>query len=155
YIRRLPTAADRERYQTVYARTPGAVAAPTAGLHLTPEVLAGIGAAGAAVAFLTLHVGPGTFLPIRGDDLDGHAMAAERIDIPAATVAAIAAARARDARVIAVGTTTVRALESASAEGEVHAGPGTAALFIRPGHRFRVVDVLLTNFHLPRSTLLA
>jgi len=155
YIRRVPTAADRERYQTVYARTPGAVAAPTAGLHLTPEVLAGITAAGAAVTFLTLHVGPGTFLPIRGDDLDGHVMAAERIDIPAATVAAVAAARGRGARVIAVGTTTVRALESAAAEGELRAGPGTAALFIRPGHRFRVVDALLTNFHLPRSTLLA
>ncbi len=155
YVRRAPTAADRERYQTVYARAPGAVAAPTAGLHLTRELLGAIAAAGVRVATLTLHVGPGTFLPIRSDDLEQHVMAPEPSDIPPPTVEAIGAARAEGGRVIAVGTTTVRALESASADGALHAGPGAAALFIRPGHRFRVVDGLLTNFHLPRSTLLA
>ena len=155
YVRRAPTPADRERYQTVYARVPGAVAAPTAGLHLSAELLAAIAAAGVRVATLTLHVGPGTFLPIRTDDLDQHVMAPEPSDIPPATVEAIGAARARGGRVVAVGTTTVRALESAWAEGAVRAGPGAAALFIRPGHRFRVADALLTNFHLPRSTLLA
>jgi S-adenosylmethionine:tRNA ribosyltransferase-isomerase len=155
YVRRAPTPADRERYQTVYARVPGAVAAPTAGLHLTPELLAAIAAAGVRLAPLTLHVGPGTFLPIRTDDLDHHVMAPEPSDIPPATVEAIGAACARGGRVVAVGTTTVRALESAWADGTVRAGPGAAALFIRPGHRFRVVDALLTNFHLPRSTLLA
>jgi len=155
YVRRAPTAADRERYQTVYARAPGAVAAPTAGLHLTRELLGAIAAAGVRVATLTLHVGPGTFLPVRSNDLEQHVMAPEPSDIPPPTVEAIGAARAEGGRVIAVGTTTVRALESASADGALHAGPGAAALFIRPGHRFRVVDGLLTNFHLPRSTLLA
>ena len=155
YVRRAPTAADRERYQTVYARAPGAVAAPTAGLHLTRELLGAIAAAGVRVATLTLHVGPGTFLPIRSDDLEQHVMAPEPSDIPPSTVEAIGAARAAGGRVVAVGTTTVRALESASADGALHAGPGAAALFIRPGHSFRVVDGLLTNFHLPRSTLLA
>src|SRR5437773_6554219 len=155
YVRRAPTPADRERYQTVYARAPGAVAAPTAGLHLTRELLGAIAAAGARVATLTLHVGPGTFLPIRTADLDQHVMVPERFEIPPPTVEAIAAARTAGGRVVAVGTTTVRALESAGADGALHAGPGAAALFIRPGHRFRVVDALLTNFHLPRSTLLA
>jgi S-adenosylmethionine:tRNA ribosyltransferase-isomerase len=155
YIRRAPTPADRERYQTVYARAPGAVAAPTAGLHLTPDLLAAIAAAGVRVATLTLHVGPATFLPIRTDDLERHVMGPERTDIPPATVEAVATARAGGGRVIAVGTTTVRALEAAAADGGLGAGPGAAALFIRPGHRFRVVDGLLTNFHLPRSTLLA
>ncbi len=139
YVRRAPTPADRERYRTVYARVPGAVAAPTAGLHLSAELLAAIAAAGVRVATLTLHGGPGP----------------EPSDIPPATVETIGAARARGGRVVAVGTTTVRALESAWADGAVRAGPGAAALFIRPGHCFRVVDALLTNFHLPRSTLLA
>jgi S-adenosylmethionine:tRNA ribosyltransferase-isomerase len=155
YIRRPPTRADRARYQTVYARVPGAVAAPTAGLHLTPELLGAIAAAGVRVATLTLHVGPATFLPIRTDDLERHVMAPESCDIPPPTVEAIGAARARGGRVVAVGTTTVRALESGWADGALRAGPGAATLFIRPGHRFRVVDGLLTNFHLPRSTLLA
>ena len=155
YVRRAPTPADRERYQTVYARAPGAVAAPTAGLHLTRELLGAIAAAGVRVATLTLHVGPGTFLPIRTADLDRHVMVPERFEIPPPTVEAIAAARTAGGRVVAVGTTTVRALESAGADGALHAGPGAAALFIRPGHRFRLVDALLTNFHLPRSTLLA
>jgi S-adenosylmethionine:tRNA ribosyltransferase-isomerase len=157
YIRRPdgPTASDRERYQTVFARTPGAVAAPTAGLHFTPALLDGLAAAGIEIATLTLHVGPGTFLPIRTDDLDTFAMAGERFVLPAATVARIAAARADGRRVVAVGTTTVRALESAAAAGTLAAGAGEATLFLRPGHRFRVVDALLTNFHLPRSPLLA
>jgi S-adenosylmethionine:tRNA ribosyltransferase-isomerase len=157
YIRRPcgPTAADRDRYQTVYARVPGAIAAPTAGLHLTPALLDEARAAGVRVTSLTLHVGPGTFLPIRSDDLAAHAMEAEPYDLPPATVEEIAAARARGDRVVAVGTTTVRALESAAAGGVLRAGPGMAGLFIQPGHRFRVVDALLTNFHLPRSSLLA
>lgn len=146
---------DRERYQTVYARVPGAVAAPTAGLHLTAPLLDAVAAAGIAVAPLTLHVGPGTFLPIRTDDLGAHTMLAEPYEIPPATVDAIGAACAKDGRVVAVGTTTVRALESATRGGTLTAGPGEATLFIRPGHAFRAVDVLLTNFHLPRSTLLA
>jgi S-adenosylmethionine:tRNA ribosyltransferase-isomerase len=157
YIRRPdgPTAADRERYQTCYARVPGAVAAPTAGLHLTPALLDALATAGIGLARLTLHVGPGTFMPIRDDDLDHHAMLAEPYELPAQTVDAIAATRAAGGRVVAVGTTTVRALESAAARGPIGPGPGDARLFIRPGHAFRVVDALLTNFHLPRSTLLA
>jgi S-adenosylmethionine:tRNA ribosyltransferase-isomerase len=157
YIRRStgPSAVDRERYQTVYAREPGAVAAPTAGLHLTPALLAALEARGVAVASVTLHVGPGTFMPVRSDDLAEHVMAPERCAIPAATAAAIAAARAEGRRVVAVGTTTVRALESAAHAGGVRPGNGEAALFIQPGHRFAAVDALLTNFHLPRSTLLA
>ena len=157
YIRRPagPSPADRERYQTVYARVPGAVAAPTAGLHLTPALLDAVRAAGIAVASCTLHVGPGTFLPIRAEMLDGHEMASERYDLPVATVDAIARTRSAGGRVVAVGTTTVRALESAAASDALRPGGGEAHLFIRPGHRFRVVDALLTNFHLPRSTLLA
>ncbi len=157
YIRRPdgPTAADRDRYQTVYARVPGAVAAPTAGLHLTPELLARLAAAGIDTIALTLHVGPGTFTPIRGEELDGFTMAPECYLLPAATAERIREARAAGRRVVAVGTTTVRALESAAAAGALSAGAGEARLFIRPGHGFRVVDALLTNFHLPRSPLLA
>ncbi|HZP43451.1 MAG TPA: tRNA preQ1(34) S-adenosylmethionine ribosyltransferase-isomerase QueA [Candidatus Binatia bacterium] len=150
-----PSRADRERYQTVYARVPGAVAAPTAGLHLTEPLLEALGAAGVALARLTLHVGPGTFLPIRTDDLDAHTMLPEPYEIPPGTVDAVAAARGRGGRVVAVGTTTVRALESATRDGRLVAGQGEATLFIRPGYAFRAVDVLLTNFHLPQSTLLA
>jgi S-adenosylmethionine:tRNA ribosyltransferase-isomerase len=157
YIRRPagPTLSDRERYQTIYARSPGAVAAPTAGLHLTRDLLDACGARGIEIATLTLHVGPGTFMPIRSDDLDAHMMAAEHYELPEATAGRVRAARREGRRVVAVGTTTVRALEAAAAAGEVRAGPGEASLFIRPGHRFRVVDGLLTNFHLPRSPLLA
>jgi len=157
YVRRSagPTSADRERYQTTYARHPGAVAAPTAGLHLTPPLLDALRVAGVEVLALTLHVGPGTFLPIRGDDLEMYAMPSEAYDLPASTAERIAAARGDGRRIVAVGTTTVRALESAAADGTLRAGAGEAALFIRPGHRFRVVDALLTNFHLPRSPLLA
>jgi S-adenosylmethionine:tRNA ribosyltransferase-isomerase len=145
YLGREETPADRERYQTVYARSPGAVAAPTAGLHFTERVLAELDTRGIRRATLTLHVGPGTFLPVRGEDLSRHRMHAERYEIPGATAAAV-----RDAaRVIAVGTTSLRALEASGGA----AGPGSTALFITPGHEFRVVDALLTNFHLPRSTL--
>lgn len=159
YIERRPgdprAAVDRERYQTVYARTPGAIAAPTAGLHFTPELLDALAASGVRRAPVTLHVGPGTFLPIRSDDLAAHRMHAEAFDVPTATAEAIAATRASGGRVIAVGTTTVRAIESAADEaGDVRPGPGRTALFIAPGFRFRVIDALLTNFHLPRSTLI-
>jgi len=150
-----PTAADRDRYQTVYARAPGAVAAPTAGLHFTPVLLAALADAGIETRMLTLHVGPGTFQPIRSDTLEAHVMAPERYVIPAETAHRVNGARAAGRRIVAVGTTTVRALEAAGAEGRLRAGPGEAALFIRPGHRFRIVDALLTNFHLPRSPLLA
>jgi S-adenosylmethionine:tRNA ribosyltransferase-isomerase len=157
YIRRPggPTPADRERYQTTFARVPGAVAAPTAGLHFTPELLAAARAAGIDHVALTLHVGPGTFLPIRTGDLTTHHMAPERYALPEATVARIATVRSAGGRIVAVGTTTVRALESAAADGTLRAGAGWATLFIRPGYRFRVVDALLTNFHLPRTPLLA
>jgi S-adenosylmethionine:tRNA ribosyltransferase-isomerase len=150
-----PTAADRERYQTVYARVPGAVAAPTAGLHLTAALLETVAAAGVEVRAVTLHVGPGTFLPLRTDDLDAHRVLPERYEVPAATAAAVRVARAEGRRVVAVGTTTVRALESAAAAGASAGGAGEATLFIRPGFAFRAVDALLTNFHLPHSTLLA
>jgi S-adenosylmethionine:tRNA ribosyltransferase-isomerase len=150
-----PTAADRERYQTTFARVPGAVAAPTAGLHFTPALLATLRDGGVDHVALTLHVGPGTFLPIRGGDLASHEMAPERFVLPPETVERITAAHRAGGRVVAVGTTTVRALESAATCGSLRAGAGEAALFIRPGHRFRVVDALLTNFHLPRTPLLA
>lgn len=139
--------ADQERYQTVYASSPGSVAAPTAGLHLTPTVLDGCRAAGASVVTVDLAVGLGTFRPLGAGALDDHVMHSERYRVPAATLAACRDAR----RVVAVGTTAVRALESAAATGELE---GRTDLFIRPGFPFRVVDVLLTNFHLPRSTLL-
>jgi len=156
YIRRPdgPTAIDRTRYQTIFARRPGAVAAPTAGLHFTPELLAALASRGVAHAFVTLHVGPGTFLPVRGADLDTYRMAPERFAIDAATADTIAATRRAGGRVIAVGTTTVRALESATAQGRLPGG-GEADLFIAPGHVFRVVDAIMTNFHLPRTPLLA
>jgi S-adenosylmethionine:tRNA ribosyltransferase-isomerase len=145
YIRRPrgATAFDRERYQTVFARAPGAVAAPTAGLHFTPELLARIAARGCALAYVTLHVGPGTFAPVRVDDLAHHVMHAERYEIPDRTAELVASGRP----VVAVGTTVVRALESGDRRG-------VTRLFIRPGFRFRVVDFLVTNFHLPESTLL-
>jgi S-adenosylmethionine:tRNA ribosyltransferase-isomerase len=154
YVTRPADAADRERYQTVFADEPGAVAAPTAGLHFERATLQAIEDRGVAIARLTLHVGAGTFQPLRSDDLDSHRMHAERYRVPDATVAAIAAARSRGGRVVAVGTTVVRALESAAAGGSLEACNGETALFIVPGHRFRVIDALLTNFHLPESTLL-
>jgi S-adenosylmethionine:tRNA ribosyltransferase-isomerase len=155
YIRHAADDEDDERYQTVYARHPGAVAAPTAGLHFDDAMLAALEAAGIGRAFVTLHVGAGTFQPVREEDPSRHVMHAERYHVPEATAAAIAAARARGARVVAIGTTSLRTLEAAAdADGRVAAGWGETALFVRPGYRFRVVDRLLTNFHLPRSTLL-
>lgn len=147
--------ADRERYQTVFARVPGAVAAPTAGMHFTPELLARLRAAGVETAFVTLHVGEGTFAPLRTEVVEEHRMHAEAYELPPATAAAVAAARARGARVVAVGTTSCRTLESRARDDRtVEAGAGWSELFLYPGREFRVVDALLTNFHLPRSTLL-
>lgn len=149
-------ALDRERYQTVYAERPGAIAAPTAGLHFTHALLQGLREQGIAQASLTLHVGAGTFLPVRRERLSEHSMHAEAYEIPPATAAALQATRAAGGRVIAVGTTTTRALESAATpEGGVVAGRGVSRLLIRPPYEFRVVDGMITNFHLPRSTLLA
>ena len=146
---------DREAYQTVFAEHRGAVAAPTAGLHFTPELLGRLEDARVERASVTLHVGLGTFQPVVAEDLDEHRMHAERFVLPEATASAVAAARARGARVVAVGTTTVRVLESCAADdGRLRAGAGETRLFVRPGTRFRAIDALLTNFHLPRSTLL-
>jgi S-adenosylmethionine:tRNA ribosyltransferase-isomerase len=150
-----PKPEDRERYQTIYARDEGSVAAPTAGLHFTPDVLARLTRRGVAVHYLTLHVGPGTFRPLRTTRIDEHRMEAEPIEIPEPTARAVQEAKRDHRRVVAVGTTTTRALEWAAGEdGRLRAGAGEADLFIQPGHRFHVVDALVTNFHLPRSTLL-
>jgi len=146
YIRHAPGAEDAERYQTVYARQPGAVAAPTAGLHFDRGLLAQLEARGARIAPLTLHVGAGTFQPVRSEDIDAHRMHQERYDIPRATMDAIAGRR-----VLAVGTTSLRALESAALTGQLR---GETGLFVRPGFQFLLVDRLLTNFHLPKSSLL-
>ncbi|HEX5053462.1 MAG TPA: tRNA preQ1(34) S-adenosylmethionine ribosyltransferase-isomerase QueA [Planctomycetota bacterium] len=146
---------DRQRYQTVFAREPGAVAAPTAGLHFTLDLLARIAALGVQVAHVTLHVGEGTFAPLRTTVVEEHHMHAEAYELPAATAAAVAATRARGGRVIAVGTTSCRTLETRAREDRtVDAGSGWSDLFLYPGRTLRVVDVLLTNFHLPQSTLL-
>ena len=150
-----PEPGDRDRYQTVYARDPGSIAAPTAGLHFTEMLLARIGDRGVEIHPITLHVGPGTFRPIRANRLEDHVVGAERVRVPDVTAAAVNAARADGRRVVAVGTTTTRALEAAAdRDGYVRAFEGTVDLYIRPGHRFRIVDALLTNFHLPRSSLL-
>jgi S-adenosylmethionine:tRNA ribosyltransferase-isomerase len=154
YISHDAQGADEARYQTVYAQVPGAVAAPTAGLHFDDALLAALKARGVELARLTLHVGAGTFQPVRVDNVAEHVMHAEWYSVPEATVEAIARARARQRRVIAVGTTALRALESAAAAGELRAGTGETRLFIVPGYRFNVVDRLVTNFHLPKSTLL-
>ncbi len=155
YIKRTSMAPEDERdYQTIFAARDGAVAAPTAGLHFTPALLAALNAAGVRHATVTLHVGAGTFLPVKTEDIYAHRMHAEWAELPAATVAAIAATRARGGRVVAVGTTSLRTLEGAIARSDLLAPwSGEIDLFIRPGFRFRVVDLLLTNFHLPRSTL--
>ncbi|MDR1660875.1 MAG: tRNA preQ1(34) S-adenosylmethionine ribosyltransferase-isomerase QueA [Azoarcus sp.] len=153
YIRRAAADTDERRYQTIYARDPGSVAAPTAGLHFDQSVLDALAARGAKLAWLTLHVGAGTFQPVRVRQLAEHRMHRERYLIPPATVEA-AAARTCGGRVIAVGTTSLRALEAAAQGGELLAGEGETGIFILPGFRFRVADALLTNFHLPRSTLL-
>ena len=149
-----PTPDDASDYQTVFARNAGAVAAPTAGLHFTPRVLDALDALGIQRVTITLHVGAGTFLPMRGDDVSEHRIHAERGEITAQAAAAINAARAAGGRIVAVGTTSLRLLESAASEdGTVQPFNGDTRLFILPGHRFRAVDRLMTNFHLPRSTL--
>ncbi len=154
YITHAADAADDSRYQTVYAREPGAVAAPTAGLHFDDAMLSDLKAKGVQLAWITLHVGAGTFQPLRVENPADHKMHAEWYALPQATIDGIAAAKAAGGRVIAVGTTTLRALESAAATGELRAGSAETRLFIVPGYRFRVVDRLITNFHLPRSTLM-
>jgi S-adenosylmethionine:tRNA ribosyltransferase-isomerase len=155
YIAHPADAADEARYQTVYAREPGAVAAPTAGLHFDEALLATLRAQGVNTAFLTLHVGAGTYQPVRVDKVADHKMHSERFMIPQDTADAIAATRAAGGRVIAVGTTSLRALESAgNDDGTVRTGGAETDIFITPGYRFKVVDRLITNFHLPKSTLL-
>ena len=155
YIRRAaPDSRDRKDYQTVFAARPGAVAAPTAGLHFTPELLAKLDAAGIQRVAVTLHVGAGTFLPVKTDRIEDHVMHAERGEIGIGAAAEIVACRARGGRVVATGTTALRLLETAADDGGgVRAWAGETALFITPGYRFKVADLLLTNFHLPRSTL--
>ncbi len=154
YIRRPDTGADRQRYQTVYAKTPGSVAAPTAGLHFTDALLDAIGARGINTAFVTLHVGAGTFRPVRVDMIEDHKMHRERLIVSNAVCDTVAATRAAGGRVVAVGTTTARCLEAAAAGGTLQAYDGETALFIYPGYQFRIVDALITNFHAPESTLL-
>ena len=146
--------ADRSDYQTMFAREEGAVAAPTAALHFTPELMAALGAAGVAHETLTLHVGAGTFLPVKAEDTADHAMHAEWGRIDAATADRLNAARKAGGRIIAVGTTSLRLLESATGEdGVIRPFAGDTAIFITPGYRFKAIDGLMTNFHLPRSTL--
>ena len=157
YIDRTPQIEDAERYQTVYASQPGSVAAPTAGLHFDEAMFDALAQQGIDRAYVTLHVGAGTFSPVRVDDIREHQMHSEQFWIPDETVAAVAACRARGGRVIAVGTTSLRSLESAAApdhDGQIVAGEAETSLFISPGYAFKVVDALITNFHLPRSTLL-
>jgi S-adenosylmethionine:tRNA ribosyltransferase-isomerase len=150
-----PTAEDREDYQTVFAATPGAVAAPTAALHFTPRLLAALAAAGIGLARVTLHVGAGTFLPIRTDDITAHRLHAERGELGEEAAEAIRAAKAQGGRVIAVGTTALRLTETAAREtGEVRPWSGDTSLYIRPGFAFRAADMLMTNFHLPRTSLM-
>ncbi|MBS1156722.1 MAG: queA [Proteobacteria bacterium] len=154
YITHTPDDEDAKRYQTVYARDPGAVAAPTAGLHFTEDMLDKIRAAGVHTAFVTLHVGAGTFQPVRVENIAEHTMHHERYTIPAATDALVRATRAAGGRVIAVGTTSLRALEASSQHGLLAEPEGDTDIFITPGYQFKVVDRLITNFHLPKSTLL-
>jgi len=154
YIRRDDGPLDRSRYQTVYAQTPGAVAAPTAGLHFDAGIMEQLQARGVELAFVTLHVGAGTFQPVRVDNLDDHVMHYEYLEVDADTCNSIVATRRRGGRVVAVGTTVVRSLETAAREGVPQPYKGETNLFITPGYRFQCVDALLTNFHLPESTLL-
>jgi S-adenosylmethionine:tRNA ribosyltransferase-isomerase len=154
YIDRSADDIDSERYQTVYASKLGAVAAPTAGLHFDKPLLDTLAAQGVKQAFVTLHVGAGTFAPVRTDDIAAHVMHAEHVEVPRATCDAIAAARAAGGRIIAVGTTVVRSLETAAQDGPLKPYDGLTRIFIRPGHVFRAVDAIVTNFHLPESTLL-
>ena len=154
YLGRAPEPSDVERYQTVYARRSGAVAAPTAGLHFDAAMLDRLSAAGVSLGTLTLHVGSGTYQPIRSDDAHGHRMHGEAAEVTRRLCEQVEAAKARGGRVVAVGTTCVRALETAARTGRLEPWNGTTRLFIRPGFEFRCVDALLTNFHQPRSTLL-
>ena len=158
YIRRATTELDTERYQTLFSRVAGAVAAPTAGLHFSPAVLAALEARGVELCRVTLHVGPGTFAPIRNDggehDLDKHVMHVEDYDVPVSTAQRFSNAKRQGRPIVAVGTTVIRTLESAFRNGELHAGSGATQLFIRPPYTFRTADFLVTNFHLPQSTLL-
>jgi S-adenosylmethionine:tRNA ribosyltransferase-isomerase len=155
YIKREDDGADRERYQTVYARDRGSIAAPTAGLHFTPELLSELDARGVERAFVTLHVGYGTFQPVRVDDVGDHSVEAEEYEVSPATAATLSRALAEQRRIVAIGTTTVRALESLTIRnGAIEAGRGSTDLFVHPGYGFQVVSGLITNFHLPRSSLL-
>ncbi|MCA0895110.1 tRNA preQ1(34) S-adenosylmethionine ribosyltransferase-isomerase QueA [Microbulbifer agarilyticus] len=154
YIDREDTETDKERYQTVYSRNAGAVAAPTAGLHFDDEMIQSLQDKGVDTAFVTLHVGAGTFQPVRVDNINTHKMHSEILDVSAEVCDAVKACRARGGKVIAVGTTSVRALESAAASGQLKPTQGETEIFIYPGYDFRVVDRLITNFHLPESTLL-
>ncbi|MFT3730360.1 MAG: tRNA preQ1(34) S-adenosylmethionine ribosyltransferase-isomerase QueA [Hyphomicrobium sp.] len=153
-LKRVPDARDRETYQTIYAEKDGAVAAPTAGLHFTPELFAALDARGVSRHFVTLHVGPGTFLPVKAEDTDEHKMHSEWGEVSAETAAALYEVKARGGRIVAVGTTSLRLLESAARDdGTIMPWSGETAIFITPGYRFKAIDVLMTNFHLPRSTL--
>jgi S-adenosylmethionine:tRNA ribosyltransferase-isomerase len=154
YITHAPDAEDEQRYQTVFASVAGAVAAPTAGLHFDEAMLQALRDKGVKITYITLHVGAGTFQPVRAELIHEHTMHSERYEISQGTVDAVHHAKANGGRVIAVGTTSLRALESAAADGELKAGKNETSIFIIPGYRFKVVDVLLTNFHLPKSTLL-
>ena len=154
YITHTPQTLDEERYQTVYAKHPGAVAAPTAGLHFDQEMLTRINEMGVQTAYVTLHVGAGTFQPVRVENIAEHKMHSELYHVPQQTVEAIQRAREQGGRVMAVGTTSLRALEAAAADGTLRSGVGETDIFITPGYRFKVVERLLTNFHLPKSTLL-
>ena len=154
YIERPDESDDHQRYQTVYASRPGAVAAPTAGLHFDDALLDQLRAKGIITVFVTLHVGAGTFQPVRADELKAHQMHAEYVEVSQQAVDTINKARAAGGRVVAVGTTSVRSLESAAASGELAAFSGETRLFITPGYKFRAIDLLVTNFHLPESTLL-
>ena len=154
YIDRPDSEEDKERYQTVFAKHAGAVAAPTAGLHLTAELMAAMQDAGAVFAHVTLHVGPGTFQPVQVDDVNSHVMHEEAYIVPSETADLVNRAKAEGRRVVAVGTTSLRTLEAASVGGELKAGAGRTSIFIYPGYHFQIVDALLTNFHLPKSTLI-
>lgn len=154
YMEREQVEQDKERYQTVYATEPGAVAAPTAGLHFDDALMERLRAKGVQFAFVTLHVGAGTFQPVKVDDIQEHVMHSEYIDVPADVVNAVQATRAAGKRVVAVGTTSVRSLEGASQQGEIAEFHGDSQIFIYPGYRFRSVDAMITNFHLPESTLI-
>lgn len=154
YITHTANTEDEERYQTIYACQPGSIAAPTAGLHFDDRILSELRAQGTQLAYLTLHVGAGTFQPVRVHNIQDHVMHSERYSIPQETVNAILEARSRGGRVVAIGTTTLRALESAAQQDKICSQERETSMFITPGYRFKVVDVLLTNFHLPKSTLL-